>query len=64
MSRYSETEITDSLSCQHIIEHFGIGRFVNPINPLGHISGFENIVKLLERNVLLCIIFPITSDST
>ena len=46
----SMEEITDSLSCLHTIEHFGLGRYGDTINPNGHIEGFKNILKLLKKN--------------
>ena len=35
-------EITDSLSCLHALEHFGLGRYGDPINPNGHLIGFAD----------------------
>ena len=32
---------TDSLSCLHTIEHFGLGRYGDPIDPQGHLKGLE-----------------------
>jgi len=31
-------ECTDSLSCLHTVEHFGLGRYGDPINPYGHLE--------------------------
>lgn len=50
---------TDSLSCLHAIEHFGLGRYGDPIDVNGHIKGIENLVKLLEPDGRLYISFPI-----
>jgi Caenorhabditis protein of unknown function, DUF268. len=38
----------DSISSLHTIEHFGLGRYGDPINPNGHIQGFENILKIVR----------------
>ncbi|MCR2745219.1 DUF268 domain-containing protein [Limnobacter parvus] len=38
----------DSLSCLHAIEHFGLGRYGDPINPLGYQRGIANMAKLLK----------------
>lgn len=38
----------DSLSCLHAIEHFGLGRYGDPINPLGYQRGIANMAKLLQ----------------
>ena len=37
----------DSLSCLHALEHFGLGRYGDPIDPNGYALGFANMVKLL-----------------
>lgn len=55
----SQHETTDSLSCLHAIEHFGLGRYGDPIDPQGHIKGFNNILKMLKPSGTLYISFPI-----
>lgn len=50
---------TDSLSCLHAIEHFGLGRYTDPIDVEGHIKGIENLVNLVEKGGRLYISFPI-----
>jgi hypothetical protein len=55
--------IADSVSCLHAIEHFGLGRYRDPINPSGHLAGFENIVKILRDGGTLYISFPIGTNS-
>ncbi len=50
---------TDSLSCLHAIEHFGLGRYSDPINKDGHIIGINNLIKLIKKNGYLYISFPI-----
>lgn len=49
----------DSLSCLHALEHFGLGRYGDPIDPQGHIQGFKNLTKLLKPRGTLYISFPI-----
>lgn len=39
----------DSLTCLHTIEHFGLGRYNDPIDFSGHIKGLNNINKLLKK---------------
>lgn len=51
--------IADSVSCLHVIEHFGLGRYGDSINPNGHLVGFENMVKILKGGGTLYISFPI-----
>ena len=50
---------TDSLSCLHAIEHFGLGRYTDPIDIKGHIKGLTNLVGLLSEGGRLYISFPI-----
>jgi SAM-dependent methyltransferase len=38
----------DSLSCLHALEHFGLGRYGDPIDPLGHEKGIANMAGLLK----------------
>jgi SAM-dependent methyltransferase len=38
----------DSLSCLHALEHFGLGRYGDPIDPLGWECGFANMAALLK----------------
>ncbi len=52
-------EITDSLSCLHAIEHFGLGRYGDPITPDGHLRGFVNLLRMLKPGGILYISFPI-----
>ena len=50
---------TDSLSCLHAVEHFGLGRYNDPIDINGHMKGISNLVSMLEKNGILYISFPI-----
>ena len=49
----------DSLSCLHAIEHFGLGRYGDPIRFDGHIVGLENIYQLLQPGGRLYFSAPI-----
>lgn len=39
---------SDSISSLHAIEHFGLGRYGDPINYFGHIEALKNIGKILK----------------
>jgi len=56
---HSLIEICDSLSCLHALEHFGLGRYGDPIDPMGHLKGFNNLHKMLKMGGTLYISFPI-----
>lgn len=38
----------DSVSSLHSIEHFGLGRYGDPIDPRGHVKGLENISNCVK----------------
>ncbi len=38
----------DSLSCLHALEHFSLGRYGDPINPLGYAQGLKTMSSLLK----------------
>lgn len=40
---------TDSLSCLHAIEHFGLGRYGDPVDADGYIKGLANITKIIKQ---------------
>ncbi len=48
----------DSISSLHAIEHFGLGRYGDSIDPLGHIKGVDNISKMLIKGGLFYFSVP------
>ena len=42
-------DYTDSLSSLNVIEHFGLGRYGDPIDVNGHLKGLENMKKVLKK---------------
>jgi len=51
---------TDSLSCLHALEHFGLGRYGDEIDPLGYLKGFKNMLAMVELGGTFYISFPIS----
>ncbi len=51
-------ESCDSLSSLHALEHFGLGRYGDPIDIDGHLKGFENMYKILKTNGTLYFSVP------
>lgn len=45
-----EAECTDSISSLHALEHFGLGRYGDPICYDGYLKGFDNITYMLQPN--------------
>jgi len=52
-------EYCDSLSCLHALEHFGLGRYGDPINPSGYQLGLANMAKLLKKSGLFYLSTPV-----
>jgi hypothetical protein len=55
----SWVECTDSLSCLHTIEHFGLGRYGDPVDPNGHLKGLEQLQKMVAPGGRLYLSTPI-----
>ena len=53
------SEYCDSLSCLHALEHFGLGRYGDPIDPHGFERGLASIVRLLKRGGVFYLSVPI-----
>lgn len=51
--------ITDSLSCLHALEHFGLGRYGEPLMADGYVHGFRSLANLLEPGGILYLSVPI-----
>lgn len=52
----------DSLSCLHAIEHFGLGRYGDPVNPLGYQRGIANMARLLRTGGTFYLSTPIGQE--
>lgn len=59
----TQSNITDSISCLHAIEHFGLGRYGDPIDPNGHKKGFNNMLRMLKPGGIFYISFPIANQN-
>lgn len=53
-----------SLSCMHVIEHIGLGRYGDPIDPKGSIKAVNEIQRVLEKNGKAYITVPIGRERT
>lgn len=56
-------EICDSLSCLHTIEHIGLGRYGDAINPDGWLTAVDNLLAMLRPGGILYISAPIGEGS-
>jgi hypothetical protein len=51
-------ESCDSLSCLHVMEHFGLGRYGDPIDLNGYVAGFDCLRRLLKPGGILYVSVP------
>ncbi len=51
--------VTDSVSCLHALEHFGLGRYGDPLNPNGHRLGLQAMQEMLLPGGRLYLSVPI-----
>lgn len=49
----------DSLSCLHVLEHLGLGRYGDRIDYNGHLIGWENLYKMLTKGGKLYFSVPL-----
>jgi SAM-dependent methyltransferase len=52
----------DSISALHSIEHFGLGRYGDPVDYLGHLKAIENISLMLQTGGVFYFAVPIGSQ--
>jgi hypothetical protein len=53
------TGYCDSLSCLHALEHFGLGRYGDPIDPKGYESGIRNMARILRSGGVFYLSVPV-----
>ncbi|MBI3070814.1 MAG: DUF268 domain-containing protein [Deltaproteobacteria bacterium] len=53
------SECCDSLSCLHALEHFGLGRYGDPVDPLGFERGLASMARLLKSKGVFYLSVPI-----
>jgi SAM-dependent methyltransferase len=52
----------DSLSCLHALEHFGLGRYGDSIDPKGFETGLAHMARLLRKDGIFYLSVPIGID--
>lgn len=56
------TDYCDSLSCLHALEHFGLGRYGDPVDPQGFERGLANMAALLRKDGVFYLSVPIGAE--
>jgi hypothetical protein len=52
------TEYAESVSCLHVLEHIGLGRYGDLIDLAGYYTGFYNLAKILKPRGTLYLSMP------
>lgn len=55
-------EATDSLSCLHTIEHFGLGRYGDTIDPAGHLKGIGQLKRMVAPGGMFYLSVPVGNE--
>lgn len=53
----------DSVSSLHALEHFGLGRYGDPIDPQGHLKGFRALASMLQVGGRMYMSVPVGSPT-
>ncbi|MBI5502664.1 MAG: DUF268 domain-containing protein [Deltaproteobacteria bacterium] len=48
-----------SLSCLHVVEHVGLGRYGDPLDPLGHMKACRELQRVLAPGGMLLLSVPV-----
>ncbi len=54
-----DTDSVDSLSCMHVVEHIGLGRYGDPIDPDGDVRAAHELARVLAPGGKLLFVVPI-----
>jgi len=52
-------ESIDSLSCMHVIEHIGLGRYGDPLDPMGDRKAAGELQRVLKKGGNLLVVVPV-----
>ena len=54
-----ENDSCKTLSCLHVIEHIGLGRYGDDVDPYGHIKGTNELMRVLQPGGTMLIGAPV-----
>jgi len=58
-AKTAPSDYCDSLSCLHALEHFGLGRYGDNVDPLGWAAGLSSLARLLSPGGRLYLSAPV-----
>ena len=56
---FFETNSIESLSCMHTVEHVGLGRYGDPLDPEGDIKAINELKRVVKPNGSLLFVVPV-----
>jgi SAM-dependent methyltransferase len=54
-----ETDSVESISCMHTIEHVGLGRYGDPLDPVGDLKAVKELQRVTRKGGHLLIVTPV-----
>lgn len=54
-----DSQSVDSVSCMHVVEHVGLGRYGDPLDPEGDLKSIAELKRILAVNGNLLFVVPI-----
>jgi SAM-dependent methyltransferase len=54
-----ESKSIKSISCMHVIEHIGLGRYGDKLDPDGDLKGMSELQRVLAKNGILLFVVPV-----
>lgn len=57
-----KTAYCDSLSCLHALEHFGLGRYGDPLDAQGYVAGLRNMANVVVSGGVVYLSVPVGQE--
>jgi hypothetical protein len=54
-----DTDSVESLSCMHVVEHIGLGRYGDPLDPKGDKKAIEELKRITAKGGMLLFVVPV-----
>ncbi|RDC56225.1 DUF268 domain-containing protein [Pedobacter chinensis] len=56
---FFETSSIDTISCMHTVEHIGLGRYGDPIDPDGDIKAIDELIRVVKPGGSILFVTPV-----